>query len=227
MPKILLKFETSVIKEVRLDKPVMTVGRKPDNDIVLENATVSGHHCKLYEAGGTWFVEDLNSTNGTFVNGKKVLKSGLHANDTVGIVKYVMVFVEDGAKPGAAPAAPQAAAAPAAPEPQLPPQKARIQAALEVIEGSADGKTDHDLTSLSTYVGKTPQANVQYKGTGIFNTGPDMAAVITLRPEGYYLIPIKEGFATHNGNPLTEKTQLKDDDVIGVGGTKFRFFIKK
>ena len=56
---------------------------------------------------------------------------------------------------------------------------------------------------------------------------PDIAAVITLRPEGYYLIPIKEGFATHNGNSLTEKTPLKDDDIIGVGGTKFRFFIKK
>ncbi len=220
MPKILLKFETSVIKEIPLDKSIFTVGRKPENDIVLDNATVSGHHCKIYEAGGTWFVEDLNSTNGTYVNGKKVLKAGLHANDSVSVVKYSLVFMEGAAsKP--------AGGGESAPAADLPPQRARVQGALEVLEGGADSKTQHDLTNLSTYVGKTPQANVQYKGAGIFNSGPDIAAVITLRPEGYYLIPIKEGFATHNGNSLTEKTPLKDDDIIGVGGTKFRFFIKK
>jgi hypothetical protein len=222
MPKILLKFETSVIKEIPLDKSVLTVGRKPDNDIVLDNATVSGHHCKIYEAGGTWFVEDLNSTNGTFVNGKKVLKAGLHANDSVGVVKYLLIFMD-----GTAAKTAGAGGAANAPEAELPPQRARVQGALEVLEGGGDSKTQHDLTNLSTYVGKTPQANVQYKGAGIFNSGPDIAAVITLRPEGYYLIPIKEGFATHNGNSLTEKTPLKDDDIIGVGGTKFRFFIKK
>lgn len=222
MPKILLKFETSVIKEIPLDKPVLTVGRKPDNDIVLDNATVSGHHCKIYEAGGTWFVEDLNSTNGTYVNGKKVLKAGLHANDSVAVVKYFLIFME-----ATAPRTAGAAGAAAGPEPELPPQRARVKGALEVLEGGGDSKTQHELTNLSTYVGKTPQANVQYKGAGIFNSGPDIAAVITLRPEGYYLIPIKEGFATHNGNSLTEKTPLKDDDIIGVGGTKFRFFIKK
>jgi len=222
MPKILLKFETSIIKEIKLDKPVVTVGRKPDNDIALENATVSGHHCKLYEAGGTWFVEDLNSTNGTYVNGKKVLKAGLHTNDSVGIVKYFLIFIEDGAaKPAGA------ANAAKVPEPEIPSQRPRVQGALEVLEGGTDDKTRHELTNLSTYVGKTPQANIQYKAGGLFSSGPDIAAVITLRPEGYYLIPIKEGFATHNGNPLTEKTQLNDDDIIGVGATKFRFFIKK
>ena len=216
MPKILLKFETSVIRDIPLEKPAFTVGRKPDNDIVLDNPTVSGHHCKIYEAGGTWFVEDLNSTNGTYVNGKKVLKAGLRPNDSVGVVKYSLTFM-DGAAGGPA----------KAPEPALPQQKARVQGGLEVLEGGNDDKTQYDLTNLSTYVGKTPQANIQYKGAGLFNSGPDIAVVITLRPEGYYLIPIKEGFATHNGNSLTEKTPLNDDDVIGVGATKFRFYLKK
>ena len=53
MPKLLLKFEAAVIKEITLDKPVFTVGRKPDNDIVLDHPTVSGHHCKIYSAGGS------------------------------------------------------------------------------------------------------------------------------------------------------------------------------
>ncbi len=72
MPKLLLKFETSIIKEINLDKPSFTVGRKADNDIVLDHTTVSGHHCKVYDAGGTFFVEDLGSTNGTTLNGDDV-----------------------------------------------------------------------------------------------------------------------------------------------------------
>ncbi|OGS68980.1 MAG: hypothetical protein A3J79_06940 [Elusimicrobia bacterium RIFOXYB2_FULL_62_6] len=244
MPKILLKFEAAVIREYKVDKPVFTIGRKPDNDIMLDNQAVSGHHCKLFQGGDTYFVEDLGSTNGTLVNGKKVLKSGLHHGDTINIIKYSLIFMVDGApapvqaapapeaqqsKPAtAAPAqaAPAPAPAPAAvPVPQS--QKPRAKAGLEVLEGAADAKTDHELTSLSTYIGKSSQANIQYKGSGMFNLGPDMAVVITMRPEGYYLIPIKEGYAKHNGNQLDKKALLADDDVIEVGGTKFRFYIVK
>ncbi len=101
MAKLILKFESSVIKEVNLDKSSFTVGRKPDNDIPLDHTTVSGHHCKVYNVGGTFFVEDLGSTNGTFLNGKKIVKSaGLRQNDAIGIVKYTLVFVEEGKKAG-------------------------------------------------------------------------------------------------------------------------------
>lgn len=235
MPKLLLKFEAAVIREYKVDKPAMTIGRKPDNDIMLDNQAVSGHHCKIYQSGDTYFVEDLNSTNGTMVNGKKVLKSGLHHGDAIGIIKYSLTFLVEGAQaPNAAPPAAGAQAskpatvvpAPApAPVPQS--QKPRAKAGLEVLEGSADGKTEHELASLSTYIGKSSQANIQYKGSGVFNLGPDMAVVITMRPEGYYLIPIKEGYARHNGSALDKKALLADDDVIEVGGTKFRFFIVK
>ena len=226
MPKLLLKFETSVIKEIKLDKSGFTVGRKPDNDIVLENATVSGHHCKLYSAGDTWFVEDLDSTNGTFVNGKKVLKAGLHNNDSVSIVKYFLVFIEDAPASGAA-ACSSPPALEVKPEPELLAQKSRVRGWLEVLEGGSEGATEYELTNLSSYIGKTAQTSIRYKGSGIFNTGPDIAAAITMRPEGYYLVPIKEGFVRHNGSPLNEKTLLNDDDRIDAGGTKFRFFIKK
>ncbi|HBE89016.1 MAG TPA: hypothetical protein DDW67_07755, partial [Elusimicrobia bacterium] len=97
---------------------------------------------------------------------------------------------------------------------------------LEVLEGSVD-KNEYELTAMSTYIGKSAQANIPVKGSGIFGSAPDMAAVITIRPEGCFITPIKEGYAKHNGDPLNEKKQLKDDDVIEVGGTKFRFFIKK
>ncbi len=214
----MLKFESAFIKEIPLAKPVITLGRKPDNDIPLDNAAVSGHHCKFYEAGGGWFVEDLNSTNGTFVNGKKTLKAGLKNGDIVAIVKYSLVFTDTAA----------AAGQPAAGEPALPPQKAKpAQASLEILENPLDNRKEFDLTALSTYIGHSSQASIPYKSGGLFGGGPELAAVITMRPDGYYLNPIKEGFAKHNGNALSEKVLLKDDDVIEVGATRFRFFIKK
>ncbi len=214
MPKLLIKFEAAFIRELKLDKPSFTVGRKPDNDIALDNAAVSGHHCKFYESGGTWFVEDLNSTNGTFVNNKKVLKAGLKNGDSVTLIKYTLIFVSE--------------APPTPAEVPLPQQKQKTpQGALEVLENPADDRKDFELTALSTYIGKSSQASIPYKSGGLFGGGPELAAVITMRPDGYFLNPIKEGYAKYNGNALNEKVPLRNDDTIEVGTTRFRFFLRK
>ncbi len=221
MPKLLLKFESSVIKEINLDKSSFTIGRKDDNDITLNHTTVSGHHCKVYDAGGKFFVEDLGSTNGTFLNGKKIVKSaGLRQNDAIGIIKYTLIFVEDGKKVGDLPEGSTRIKS-------IPPKaQTRVTAFLEVLEGAVD-KQEYEITATSTYLGKSNQANIPIKGSGIFGKAPDMAAVITMRSDGFFLMPIKENFAKHNGNPLKIKVTLKDDDTIEAGGTKFRFFIKE
>ena len=105
MPKLLLKFNAAVIKEIAFDKDSLSVGRKPDNDIVVDNPAVSGHHCRISKQGGTYFVEDLESTNGTFVNEKRIKKSGLHDNDVVGVAKHALVFLADAPAPAPPPAA--------------------------------------------------------------------------------------------------------------------------
>lgn len=215
MHKLMLKFEAAFIREIKLDKPSFTIGRKPDNDITLDNAAVSGHHCRMYESGGTWYVEDLNSTNGTFVNGKKTLKAGLKNGDTINLVKFSLVYADE-------------SAAPAPAEQPLPRQRPKTpMGALEVLANPADARKDFELTALSTYIGKSAQAAIPYKSGGLFGGGPELALVITMRPEGYYLNPIKEGYAKYNGNPLTEKVMMKDDDTFEVGSTRFRFFLKK
>ncbi len=216
MRKLQLRFESAFIREIPLDKPSFTLGRKPDNDIALDNAAVSGHHCKFYEAGGGWFVEDLNSTNGTFVNGKKTLKAGLKNGDIVAIVKYSLIFADTSAEQNKAD------------KTALPAQKPKpAQGTLEVLDNPLDNRKEFELTALSTYIGHSAQAAIPYKSGGLFGGGPELAAVITMRPDGYYLNPIKEGYAKHNGNALTEKALLADDDVIEVGITRFRFFVKK
>src|SRR6476620_10307026 len=95
MAKFLFQFEGALLKEIPLNKGELTVGRKPDNDIVIDNSAVSGHHCKIMQVGDSFFVEDLNSTNGVFINAKKTMKSGLRNNDIIGIGKHALKFIDD------------------------------------------------------------------------------------------------------------------------------------
>ncbi len=103
MPKLLLKFNAAVIKEIPFDKGSIAVGRKPDNDVVIDNPAISGHHCRISVQGDTYFVEDLESTNGTYVNEKRIKKAGVHNNDVIGVAKHALVFIEDAPAPAAAP----------------------------------------------------------------------------------------------------------------------------
>ena len=89
MPKMIVSIDGVVIKEVKLTKDRTSLGRRPYNDIVIDNLAVSGEHAVLQMSGNEVFVEDLNSTNGTYLNGKAVKKQPLQYNgDTVEIGKY-------------------------------------------------------------------------------------------------------------------------------------------
>ena len=96
MPKLLLKFNAAVIKEIPFDKASLAVGRKADNDIVIDNPAISGHHCRISVQGGTYFVEDLDSTNGTFVNGSRVAGAQrLGAGDVLRVGETDLVVEEN------------------------------------------------------------------------------------------------------------------------------------
>ena len=99
MPKMIVSIDGVVIKEVQLTKDRTTLGRRPYNDIVIDNLAVSGEHAVLQLTGNDVFLEDLNSTNGTYVNGKAVKKQLLQNNDTVEIGKYKIKFINEA--PGA------------------------------------------------------------------------------------------------------------------------------
>ena len=97
MGKLVVSLDGVVIKEVQITKDKTTLGRRPYNDIVIDNLAVSGEHAVLQMVGADVFIEDLNSTNGTYINGKAVKKQLLAHNDTVEIGKYKIKFmVEDG-----------------------------------------------------------------------------------------------------------------------------------
>ncbi len=87
MPKMIVSIDGVVIKEVQLTKDRTTLGRRPYNDIVIDNLAVSGEHAVMQMSGTDVFLEDLNSTNGTYVNGKAIKKQQLQNADTIEIGK--------------------------------------------------------------------------------------------------------------------------------------------
>ena len=93
--KLEFSFNSSKLGEFILDKEVMTIGRKEDNDIRIENLAVSGHHAKLLTIFEDSFLEDLDSTNGTFVNGKPIDKHPLRNGDVITIGKHELRYVNE------------------------------------------------------------------------------------------------------------------------------------
>ncbi len=220
MGKLVISMDGVVIKEVQITKEKTTLGRRPYNDVVIDNLAVSGEHAALQLVGSDVFIEDLNSTNGTYINGKAVKKQMLVHNDTVEVGKYKIKYhAEQGSdyeatqilRPNAA------ASAPSAPSPSRPSgfggptsldPLVHSPASIRVLNGAAAGR-EVSLVKVVTTIGK-PGVQV---------------ASITKRPAGYAFAHV-EGAArpTVNGKPLvTETLQLHDGDVIELAGTQMQF----
>lgn len=225
MGKLVVSLDGVVIKEVQITKDKTTLGRRPYNDIVIDNLAVSGEHAVLQMVGADVFIEDLNSTNGTYINGKAVKKQLLTHNDTVEIGKYkIKYLVEEGQdyektmimKPGAMPPPVAHSPSPAGYSPTVgfgnsgfgALGTSTVPASIRVLNGAAAGR-EVNLTKVVTTVGK-PGVQV---------------ASITKRPGGYVFAHVEGATRpTVNGHPLTGETvQLKNGDVIELAGTQMQF----
>lgn len=235
MPKLILKFESAIIKEYPVISSVVTVGRKPDNDLVIDHPAVSGHHCKIVLQGDTYFVEDLNSSNGTLVNDKKIIKAGIHNQDHIGIAKHTLLFVDDrpvSAKEIAeksqqldlANASPpqSAASSPEALDSALPQRKTFEKiGGIRILSGVVD-QVEFELKENSTYVGKSDRVTIKIKGI----LAPEVAAMVSRRSNGYFLVAIKDGYPKVNKMAVHGERQLNEGDTIEVGGTTMQFYLK-
>lgn len=93
--KLVLSLNASILGENTLDKERITIGRKPDNDIQIDNLAVSGQHAAIITILNDSFLEDLDSTNGTFVNGKLIKKHALKNGDVVSIGKHELKYINE------------------------------------------------------------------------------------------------------------------------------------
>jgi len=237
--KLILSLDGLVLKELALSKERTTIGRKPDNDIHIDNLAVSGHHAVIVTILNDSFVEDLHSTNGTLVNGRPIEKHFLQNGDVVEIGKYKIKYVNEQAgatsgiyektmilkqpavarsqRPaaevpsieGAAPAPAAAAAEP--PAKVEPPKEETPTGVVQVLTGPAAGR-ELVLTKALTTLGK-PGVQV---------------AVITRRPQGYFITHVEgAAFPIVNGKTLDAQPHfLMDHDVVELAGVKMEFFLR-
>ncbi len=228
MPKMIVSIAGVVIKEVEISQERTTLGRRPYNDIVIDNLAVSGEHAvvHLHAASGIVEVEDIGSTNGTYVNGKAVQRQALRNGDTIEIGKYKVRFLSEEEnhnyektmvfKPGMVP--PRAAAAavqtptsapmPMPPTPMPPHATPPQMAAIRVLSGAAAGR-EVLLTKVVTTIGKPGVA----------------VASITRRHHGFVLAHV-EGpeMPALNGAAIgSEPVTLKNGDHLELAGTTMQF----
>jgi pSer/pThr/pTyr-binding forkhead associated (FHA) protein len=247
-----LSLDGQVMAEYNMNKERYTVGRLPDNDIRIDNAAVSGHHSLIINILNDSFLEDLNSTNGTYVNGKLIKKHALQHGDVITVGHHQLRFVEDdeqqdefektmviqpSARPveklrtlvsqseviDGEPAPAVAAAAAAAPVAALSQAgKSRVAA-----EGAAALKKAKLQVLSGAFAGR--ELELTKALTTLGRPGVQVAA-ITRRGEGYFIVHVDSGkaddFPLVNGSPIgAQATKLSDNDVIQLAGVKMGFFV--
>jgi pSer/pThr/pTyr-binding forkhead associated (FHA) protein len=246
MARLILSLEGQVLAEYNMNKERYTVGRLPDNDIRIDNPSVSGHHSLIINILNDSFLEDLSSTNGTYVNGKLIKKHALQHGDTITVGMHQLRFVEDEdsqqeefektmvIQPSQRPfarttdtaTAPVAAVASASREPIAPVTSMSATPSRSLPDG-ATLQIEAKLQVLSGgFAGR--ELKLTKTLTTLGRPGVQVAA-ITRRAEGYYLVHVEaadaDNFPMVNGlhiGPTARK--LVDNDVIQLAGVKMGFF---
>jgi hypothetical protein len=255
MAKLILSLEGSVIREIPLDRERITIGRRPQNDIQIENLAVSGEHACIVTILNDSFLEDLGSTNGTLVNGNPIKKHILQNNDVIEIGKYKMKYVVEVAaaghgaqddfertmvmksspgkpaapRPAAAPTSPPATASRPAPGPLTTPPTPRpaAPAAAAPKPAAADAQP---LAALQLLTGPNAGKEIELvKNLTTLGKPGLQVAVITRRPQGYFITHVEgASLPVLNGRSIdAQARQLNDHDVIELAGVKMEFFLKR
>ena len=249
MPKLVLSMDGLVLKEMPLGKERTTIGRKPDNDIQIDNLAISGHHAVITCITNDAFLEDQNSTNGTYLNGQPVKKNVLRNNDVIELGKYKIKFIADDARPGLSPSEmietaalkpfemPDAAAdRPPVADPASPagpaPRETQIMsaAAREAVARAEEAVAAGGLGMIQVLSGANAGRELQLtKSLTTLGKPGRQVAVITRRPHGYFITHVEgASFPLVNGRAIDAQARLlHDHDIIELAGVKMEFFLQR
>ena len=240
MGKLILTLDGQELAQYELEKERYTIGRLADNDIHIDNMAVSGHHALIINILKDSFLEDLNSTNGTYVNGKLVKKHALQEADVITIGRHALKYVS-----GKAAAAPGGDAddfektmiiRPGTKSQTGVPSMDSVNKAISgaggapIDESKAAGLPRAKLQVLSGgFAGKELELNKALTTLG--RPGVQVAAV-TRRADGFFVVHVESGqghgFPTVNGKEIGAQAQkIADNDVIELAGVKMGFYEMK
>jgi len=235
MARLILSLDSQVLAEYNMNKERYTIGRLPDNDIRIDNPAVSGHHSLIINILNDSFLEDLNSTNGTYVNGKLIKKHALQHGDVVTAGHHQLRFVEEDEQqddfektmviqPSARPVE-KLRAVGAAVE-----QMGAGNSATGIRRGLTDGQVALKPAKLQVLSGAFAGRELELAKalTTLGRPGVQVAA-ITRRADGYFIVHVdsdKEGdYPLVNATAIgAQARRLQDNDVIQLAGVKMGFF---
>ena len=237
MAKLILSMDSLVLKEIPLNKERITIGRKPSNDIQIDNLTISGEHAVITTVLSDSFIEDLDSTNGTMVNGKNIRRHALKANDLVEMGKYALKYIVESSSTGIpvsvgdadvvevwadtdstttlnfdALKLPKATTSRSGlPLPEAGAALRPRLGAIRILDGPSAGK-GMDLTKPRTTLGR-PNRQV---------------VAIVKHPDGYHLLHLSGSTAPKiNNQTMNANNQLlREKDVLEIAGARMEFYYK-
>ena len=237
MAKLVLSFNGETVREYELDQEVMTIGRKTDNDIHIDNLAVSGNHAKVLTILNDSFIEDLDSTNGTYINGEKITKHALQNGEVIAIGKHEITYVNEAAQAGnndferTLIIRPDAAGMPEEEEADQKFEQTINKIASDLAQSGAGVPGGPGDAILKLHSGANSGKELQLTKilTTLGKPGLQVAA-ITRRPTGYFLIVVDAG--SSDTNPLVNGAEvgsqahpLNSGDEIEVAGVQMSFFL--
>lgn len=204
------------------------IGRATDNDIVIDNGGVSGHHAIIEQEGDVFYIADTNSTNGVFINGRRVTREPLRYGDEITIFKHKLKFIAVDLSMDAAGAATTSPSA-IIDSQTVEVNAAQLQAILQqqhaqapyLAPAGAEGQGHKWVLSKPRFdIGKGRDCDLRAGGW----FAPKLSAKIVRKSDGHYLIPEKRGKVRLNGAPLTEQAKLQHLDKIQIRDVAVTFY---
>ncbi len=225
MPRLIVTIDGVTLREVPLLRERVTIGRRPHNDVVIDNLAVSGEHAAIERGAEGVFLEDLGSTNGTFLNGRPIQRAPLQHRDTFDVGKYRLRYIDElptadfektmVVRPGAMPSppvvvTPPPTALPPSPPVVMPSPEPVPPARIKVVSGAAAGR-EVPLVKVVTTLGRPGGA----------------VAAITRRGARYTLAHVEGGPVTRlNGLALGgQPVDLQAGDRLELAGVEMEFLL--
>jgi len=234
MPILTLKFKNSAIGDFRLQKGLsLTIGRRKNNDVVIENLAVSGHHAKIDSVGDEFVLIDLQSKNGSFVNEKIVSTHWLNDGDIINIGKHSLAFTYTDGEQIPNPDSDKIEKTMIMDTSQYRSmmKKSKPNVSQSVFKDNditsacglaflAGGYGKINLSNRITKIGKHPECDIVIKGMWVGQT----AATISKRPDGFHISYVG-GLSKPriNDKAIKHSVLLNDLDVIDIGPAKLQF----
>ena len=232
MERMLLKYKGAVVKEIIIRQDVTTIGRKPENHIIIDNQAVSAHHAQIVKNNNILTIEDLQSLNGTYLNGQKISRGDLYDGDIISVGVHTLDIFSDRKRDGdkkifGVRGRSMDETVIITSDDQKKILNASDKGAQEVlggfivIEGAAD-KYEYELSERISAIGKQNGSAIMLRGF----FAPKVAALVNRRKEGYFITPSAGRNLKVNGMEMAQRFDLKDGDIVEIGKLKLQFYLK-